>query len=81
MSSLQATAEPGRYRTSYLWEVVWQPRKGKARRDPHRAPLIFPRFHQWHAVNVMTDHAARHGSGHNYLVMHSQHMMILVCGG
>ncbi len=82
-------AEPGRYRTSYLWEVVWQPdtwldlirrflhledqqpRRGKARRDPHRAPLIFPRFHQWHAVNVMTDHAARHGSGHNYLVMHS----------
>jgi type I restriction enzyme R subunit len=83
------SAEPGRYRTSYLWEVIWQPdtwldlirrflhledpqpRRGKARRDPHRASLIFPRFHQWHAVNVMTHHAARRGSGHNYLVMHS----------
>ncbi|KWX05660.1 restriction endonuclease subunit R [Carbonactinospora thermoautotrophica] len=45
--------------------------KSRAKTDPHTAPLIFPRFHQWHAVTTLADHAARHGSGHNYLVMHS----------
>ncbi len=39
--------------------------------DPHTSPMIFPRFHQWHAVRQMTDHAAQHGAGHNYLVEHS----------
>lgn len=33
--------------------------------------LIFPRYHQWHAVRRLTAHAAWHGSGNNYLVMHS----------
>ncbi|MCG5220600.1 DEAD/DEAH box helicase family protein [Streptosporangium soli] len=81
------------YRTSYLWEQVWQPdawldllqrflhvedeglKKGRApaakRGDAHRKPLIFPRFHQWHAVRELADHAARHGAGDNYLVEHS----------
>ncbi|MFG1864796.1 type I restriction endonuclease subunit R [Microbispora bryophytorum] len=81
------------YRTSYLWEQVWQPdawldlihrflhvedeslKKGKApvvkRGDAHRKPLIFPRYHQWHAVRALTEHAARHGAGDNYLVEHS----------
>jgi Type I site-specific restriction-modification system, R (restriction) subunit and related helicases len=39
--------------------------------DPHTAPLIFPRFHQWHAVRELTAHAQAHGAGHNYLVEHS----------
>ncbi|MEU8079261.1 type I restriction endonuclease [Catellatospora citrea] len=39
--------------------------------DPHTSPLIFPRFHQWHAVQQMTAHAARHGAGTNYLIEHS----------
>ncbi|WP_220183115.1 type I restriction endonuclease subunit R [Sphaerisporangium album] len=37
----------------------------------HTQPLIFPRFHQWHAVKTLTAHAARHGAGENYLVQHS----------
>ncbi|MET8280286.1 DEAD/DEAH box helicase family protein [Micromonospora sp. NPDC005174] len=73
------------YQTSYLWRQVWQgdnflellqrfvhvevPRKGKA--APHASPLIFPRYHQWHAVRRMVEHASDHGAGHNYLVEHS----------
>jgi type I restriction enzyme, R subunit len=73
------------YQTSYLWREVWQrdnflellqrfvhvavPKKGQA--NPHTSPLIFPRFHQWHAVKRMTAHAAREGAGHNYLIEHS----------
>ncbi|WP_274916625.1 type I restriction endonuclease subunit R [Streptomyces sp. WZ-12] len=37
----------------------------------HAQPLIFPRYHQWHAVRKLTDHATRHGAGENYLVQHS----------
>ncbi|MFD7289522.1 type I restriction endonuclease subunit R [Streptomyces sp. NPDC059863] len=37
----------------------------------HTQPLIFPRFHQWHAVRELTAHAALHGAGENYLVQHS----------
>jgi type I restriction enzyme R subunit len=39
--------------------------------DPHASPIIFPRFHQWHAVQEMVAHAGQHGAGHNYLVEHS----------
>ena len=84
---------PGGYRTSYLWEQVWQrdawldlihrflhvedqnAKKGRPpaprRGDAHVQPLIFPRFHQWHAVRELIAHAAAHGAGTNYLVMHS----------
>ena len=84
---------PGGYRTSYLWEQVWQrdawldlihrflhvedqnAKKGRPpaprRGDAHVQPLIFPRFHQWHAVRELIAHAATHGPGTNYLVMHS----------
>ncbi|MEU8777186.1 DEAD/DEAH box helicase family protein [Streptomyces sp. NPDC048606] len=48
---------------------------GKAPRyrpgSAHKQPLIFPRFHQWHAVRKLTNHAATHGSGENYLIQHS----------
>jgi type I restriction enzyme R subunit len=73
------------YQTSYLWREVWQrdnflellqrfvhvevPKRGQA--NPHTDPLIFPRFHQWHAVKKMTAHAEREGAGHNYLIEHS----------
>jgi len=73
------------YQTSYLWRDIWQrdnflellqrfvhvevPKKGPA--NPHTSPLIFPRFHQWHAVKKMTAHAEREGAGHNYLIEHS----------
>ncbi|MFC5941883.1 type I restriction endonuclease [Micromonospora harpali] len=65
------------YRSSYLWEQVWHPDTwlDLVRRflhtDRESKALIFPRYHQWHAVTRLAEHAARHGSGHNYLVMHS----------
>jgi type I restriction enzyme, R subunit len=77
-------AAPGRYPTSYLWEQIWQrdnwldllerfvhlhKEKGPNGRATKR--IIFPRYHQWHAVQQLTAHAARHGAGHNYLVMAS----------
>jgi type I restriction enzyme R subunit len=76
--------EYGKYATSYLWEEIWQrdnwldllerfahlhQEKGPDGRI--RKVLIFPRYHQWHAVKKLTAHAARHGAGHNYLVMAS----------
>lgn len=33
--------------------------------------MIFPRYHQLHAVRALTNHAQAHGSGHNYLIQHS----------
>ncbi|SBT40667.1 type I restriction endonuclease subunit R [Micromonospora auratinigra] len=65
------------YRSSYLWEQIWHPDTWMdlVRRflhtDKDSKALIFPRYHQWHAVTQLTEHAARHGSGQNYLVMHS----------
>ncbi|MEV0895617.1 type I restriction endonuclease [Actinoplanes sp. NPDC049802] len=65
------------YRTAYLWEQIWHPdtwmdlvRRFLHTEKESRA-LIFPRYHQWHAVTQLTEHAAAHGAGHNYLVMHS----------
>lgn len=73
------------YQTSYLWQEVLRrdnflellqrflhvetPKKGQA--NPHTSLLIFPRFHQWHAVKKLTTHAAHIGAGHNYLIEHS----------
>ncbi|MFB9236298.1 type I restriction endonuclease subunit R [Plantactinospora siamensis] len=65
------------YRTSYLWEQVWHPDtwldliRRFLHHDKESKALIFPRYHQWHAVTRLAAHAASHGSGHNYLVMHS----------
>jgi type I restriction enzyme R subunit len=82
-------AAPGRYRTSYLWEEVWQPeawldiirrfvhledgeqQRGGRKLGPHARTLIFPRYHQWHAVRRLVEDAADRGCGHNYLVQHS----------
>lgn len=47
-----------------------KPKRGR-KPSPHARALIFPRYHQWHAVRQLVDHAAEHGSGHNYLVQHS----------
>jgi type I restriction enzyme R subunit len=75
------------YSVSYLWEAIWRrdnwleilqrflhigatdKRTGKV--SPHTSPRIFPRFHQWHAVQAMVGHAREHGAGQNYLVQHS----------
>ncbi|MEU6036047.1 DEAD/DEAH box helicase family protein [Actinomadura sp. NPDC047616] len=75
---------PGKYATSYLWEEVWQSdnwldmlerfvhlHREKIPGGRTTKRLIFPRYHQWDAVRKLTAHAARHGAGRNYLVMHS----------
>ncbi len=75
------------YGAAYLWEQIWHPdnwleilqrfvhvqvsdKKG-ARENPHTSPRIFPRYHQWHAVQKMVAHARTNGAGHNYLIQHS----------
>ncbi|WP_327029285.1 type I restriction endonuclease [Micromonospora sp. NBC_01740] len=76
--------EHGKYATSYLWEQIWQRdnwlellerfvhlHKEKGADGRTRKSLIFPRYHQWHAVRKLAAHAARHGAGHNYLIMAS----------
>ncbi|MCX4388835.1 DEAD/DEAH box helicase family protein [Micromonospora peucetia] len=76
--------EYGTYATSYLWEEIWQRdnwldllerfvhlHREKGADGRTRKSLIFPRYHQWHAVKKLTAHAARHGAGNNYLVMAS----------
>lgn len=80
-------APDGSYAVAYLWETIWQrdswleilqrfvhiqaaDRKG-VRTNPHTADRIFPRYHQWHAVQEMVAHARAHGAGSNYLVQHS----------
>ena len=75
------------YPVSYLWEQIWQrdnwleilqrfmhvqvsdKKTGKV--NLHTSPRIFPRFHQWHAVQRMVAHAREHGAGPNYLIEHS----------
>ena len=75
------------YSVSYLWEQIWardnwlellqrymhiqaSAKKG-AKESPHTSTRIFPRYHQWHAVQQMVGHAREHGAGHGYLVEHS----------
>ncbi|MEU6265896.1 type I restriction endonuclease subunit R [Saccharopolyspora shandongensis] len=74
----------GKYATSYLWEQVWQKdnwldllerfvhvHKEKGAEGRSKKTMIFPRYHQWDVVKKLSVHAARHGAGHNYLVMAS----------
>jgi type I restriction enzyme, R subunit len=81
------SATHGSYSVAYLWEQIWQrdnwlellqryihvqpPDKKGARENPHTSQRIFPRYHQWHAVQEIVNHAREHGPGHNYLVEHS----------
>ncbi|CNF12532.1 type III restriction enzyme res subunit [Mycobacterium tuberculosis] len=37
----------------------------------HTQPLIFPRYHQWHAVKSLIADAREKGAGENYLIEHS----------
>jgi type I restriction enzyme R subunit len=80
-------AAPGSYAVAYLWEQIWQPdnwleilhrfvhvkvpEKKGPRGNPHTLPRIFPRYHQWDAVQKMVAHAQANGAGHNYLIQHS----------
>ncbi|MFX4273637.1 type I restriction endonuclease subunit R [Propionibacteriaceae bacterium Y1685] len=83
----QGTAGPGNsgsagnptnksgYQTSYLWEQVWQ-------RDAwlellgtfvHESGgrVLFPRFHQWHAVRSILNATRKDGAGIDRLIQHS----------
>lgn len=77
---------PTGYRTSYLWEEIWQKDTWleilenfvdlQIVEDPkHILPskefLIFPRYHQWQAVSNLTNSTKENGAGTNYLVQHS----------
>ena len=72
------------YRVSYLWENIWQRdnwleilhrylyvQTTVPKGNPHTAPRIFPRYHQWDAVQKMVADAQHHGAGRNYLAEHS----------
>jgi len=75
------------YSVSYLWDDIWQrdnwleilqrfihiqaSDKKTGKLNPHTSPRIFPRFHQWHAVQELVKDARAQGAGHNYLVEHS----------
>ena len=45
--------------------------KKGSKKGVHELGRIFPRYHQWHAVQKMVGHAREHGAGQNYLVQHS----------
>jgi type I restriction enzyme R subunit len=72
------------YSVSYLWENIWRRdnwleilqrylhvQTAGPKDDPHVAPRIFPRYHQWDAVQRMVADAREHGAGQDYLVEHS----------
>lgn len=77
----------GGYRTSYLWEEVWQrdslldivqrfigveyPEGIGAKKHPKKGTVVFPRYHQLEVVRRLEDDARQAGPGKNYLVMHS----------
>ena len=72
------------YPVSYLWENIWQRdnwleilhrymyvQTTGSKDNPHTAARIFPRYHQWDAVQRMVADAQQHGAGRNYLIEHS----------
>jgi type I restriction enzyme R subunit len=76
---------PTSYRTSYLWESIWQRdlwleiiadfinleriRLTSSSQVGHR--LIFPRYHQLETVSKLTEATRKSGPGVNYLIQHS----------
>jgi type I restriction enzyme R subunit len=72
-------AEPGKYKTSYLWEELWQSdnfldllrRFVHVEKDNDGRKVIFPRYHQWDGVRQLLADVNAHGQGRNYLIEHS----------
>jgi len=78
---------PKGYKTSYLWEYVWQKDSwldiiGKfmhVQKDEYKQKgttykkekVIFPRYHQLDVVRELSKDAKKNGSGKNYLIQHS----------
>ena len=78
------TSSRGNYAVAYLWEQIWQRdnwldilqrylhiQTTGPKDNPHAVPRIFPRYHQWDAVQKMVGDAQEQGAGHNYLIEHS----------
>ena len=64
------------HRTDYLWKLLWTRDAWMALlyrfiHVPDNGSPIFPRLHQWHAVNQLEARAKSDGAGHSYLVQHS----------
>jgi len=80
-------APEGKYKTSYLWEQVWQRdslldllarfihleviEAEIGGKKVRKENMIFPRYHQLDAVRKIGVQARAEGPGNNYLVMHS----------
>lgn len=74
-------ADTGKHRSFYLWEWVWRRdafldilgRFVVNITDPttDKKATIFPRYHQWDAVNSLVATSQTEGPGHTYLVQHS----------
>ena len=72
------------YSVSYLWEQIWERdnwleilqrylhvQTAGPKDNPHTAQRIFPRYHQWDAVQRMVGDAWERGAGQDYLIEHS----------
>ncbi|KXL48372.1 MAG: hypothetical protein FE78DRAFT_29172 [Acidomyces sp. 'richmondensis'] len=75
------------FRTAYLWEEVWHKdhvmdllqkflhlqvdEKVQNGKKVRTETMIFPRYHQWNAVNTILADVLERGPGHNYLIQHS----------
>ena len=71
---------PNGYPASYVWQDVWKPEnwldilKNYIHMNidnDNKEKLIFPRFHQWDAVEKITTDVEVQGAGTRYLVQHS----------
>lgn len=70
----------GGYQTAYLWEEVWQRDAWlellgsfiQQRKNKNGGwDVLFPRYHQWHAVRTILEATARDGAGVDRLIQHS----------
>ncbi len=76
---------PNGYRTSYLWENIWQKDTwlgiisdyielqitAQKYPLPNKEILVFPRYHQLEAVENLTNATKQNETGINYLIQHS----------
>jgi type I restriction enzyme, R subunit len=78
---------PNGYKTAYLWETILQKdslldiigrflhlevkKEEIDGREVTKENLIFPRYHQWDAVNKLEEDSRMNGPGKNYLIQHS----------
>lgn len=79
-------AVPGKHRTAYLWEHVWQRDtwlkllgsyvhveavRDRSGKKTGATFTIFPRYHQFDAVSKLLSATVQEGPGHNKLIQHS----------